>query len=87
MKTAKTISWLIVSGVLITGTAWYESGSFTVAAMAAFWACLLKTPVYWLHEHFWHREPRKAAKRVRVSLPVLECQLCRSEPVVCGELF
>lgn len=51
----KTISWLIVSGILIAGCGWYETGNLTIALMSAFWACVLKTPIYWVHELIWSR--------------------------------
>jgi hypothetical protein len=41
------------SYVLIAATAWYESGSVWVGLLASLWACIVKTPVYSLHEHFW----------------------------------
>lgn len=49
----KTISWLAISYVLIASTAWYESGSLSVGLLAAFWASLIKTPIYSLHESLW----------------------------------
>jgi uncharacterized membrane protein len=75
MKSAwKTASWLAVSGVLITATAWFESGSFWVGLMAALWACTLKTPVYWLHEVCWEGRKKPAARRQ--PLEVLPCVCC-----------
>lgn len=65
-STFKTISWLVVSGIASTG--WYESGSFKVGLFAAFWACLLKTPIYWLHEVLWER--RKGKKTAEQPVPV-----------------
>ena len=79
----KTVSWLIVSGILITLTAWFESGSFTVAIMTAFWASIIKTPVYSLHEALWGRFIFKKPAPVldRYPLPVLEsapCLMCKA---------
>ena len=59
-KTAvKSISWLFVSGVLITFTVWLETGSFKAALVSATMACLIKTPVYSVHEttfeHLWNK--------------------------------
>lgn len=56
----KTISWLIVSGLLIAGSVYAETHSLKAATIAAFWACLVKTPVYWLHEIIWDRAGIKA---------------------------
>jgi uncharacterized membrane protein len=52
---AKTVSWLVVSGILITCTGWFESGSFMVGFMTAVWASIIKTPIYSLHEALWGR--------------------------------
>ncbi len=49
----KTVSWLVVSYILIASTVWYESGSIWIALVAALWASLLKTPAYSVHEHIW----------------------------------
>ena len=51
----KTVSWLAVSYILIAATVWYESGNLSVALLAAFWACVIKTPIYSLHESLWGR--------------------------------
>ena len=69
---AKTISWLIVSGILIAGCSWFESGNFTVGLMAAFWACMLKTPVYWIHEIMWDKTGHKTPK----ANPQVVCVAC-----------
>ena len=52
----KTVSWLVVSGILIAGCGYFETGSLKVAVMSAFWACILKTPIYWIHvnKHYKH---------------------------------
>lgn len=63
---SKTISWLAVSYVLIAGTAWYESGNWKVGLLAALWACVIKTPVYSLHEAIWGKIIFKDAKPVLV---------------------
>lgn len=49
----KTLSWLVISYLLICSTAWYESGNLTIGMWAALWACIIKTPVYWFHEAIW----------------------------------
>lgn len=51
----KTLSWLTISYILIAATAWYESGNLTIGLFAAFWATLIKTPVYAIHESLWGR--------------------------------
>lgn len=51
----KTLSWLLVSGLLIFGAAYYETRSTHLSLMAAFWACALKTPVYFVHEALFER--------------------------------
>lgn len=58
----KTISWLVVSGILIAGCSWFESGSLMVGLMAAFWACVFKTPIYWIHEIVWDKAGCKTPK-------------------------
>jgi uncharacterized membrane protein len=52
----KTLSWLLVSGILIFGAAYVETRIFAVSFMTAVWACALKTPVYWVHEALWERK-------------------------------
>ena len=49
----KTVSWMIVSFILIAATGWYEFGNLWVAVMASAWATLFKIPLYSLHEHLW----------------------------------
>ena len=51
----KTVSWLFVSGILIAVAGYVETGNGKAAIMAAFWACVFKTPVYWFHEFLWER--------------------------------
>jgi uncharacterized membrane protein len=51
----KTASWALVSGVLIFGTAYYETRMVWASFMAALFAVLLKTPVYTLHDMIWER--------------------------------
>lgn len=55
----KTISWLIVSGVLIAACNWYEIGDLKTACLGAFWSCVFKTPVYWIHELIWNKKVKK----------------------------
>ena len=69
---AKTISWLIVSGILIAGCSWFESGNLAVGLMAAFWACILKTPVYCIHEIMWDKTGHKTPK----ANPKVVCVAC-----------
>lgn len=51
----KTMSWYVISFVIITLTGFYEFRSWKLAALTAFWASLIKTPVYTIHEHWWGR--------------------------------
>lgn len=51
----KTLSWLMVSGLIIFASALYECGSVRLALWAALIASFLKTPVYWLHEVAWSK--------------------------------
>lgn len=51
----KTISWMIVSSIMIAGCAWFASGSLIVGLMAAFWANFIKLPLYYAHEAVWGR--------------------------------
>lgn len=68
-KTAiKSISWLLVSGVLITCTVWVETGSFKAALVSAIMACLIKTPVYSMHETAFERIWDRAKLRREVGL-------------------
>lgn len=59
---AKTCTWLLLSGLLIFGAAYIETQRFYVSFMTAAWACIIKTPAYWAHEHVWEAWAyRKAA--------------------------
>lgn len=51
----KTASWMIASGVLIAVAGYAETGNLKTAVMASFWACLFKTPIYWVHEVIWEK--------------------------------
>lgn len=77
---AKTVSWLVISGLIIAAPTWYETGSVGTAFLVAFWACLFKTPVYWLHELGWQRaKPAKGLQPVAVARRVHAArQLCHS---------
>lgn len=55
----KTVSWLVVSGVIIAIPTYLKTNSFVTALEVAGAACVLKTPVYWLHEVVWHRNKNK----------------------------
>jgi uncharacterized membrane protein len=56
----KSLSWALVSGLLIFLTAWTETGMFKAAVMTAIVSCLLKTPFYSIHEFLfdaaWNRK-------------------------------
>lgn len=72
----KTVSWLCVSGVLIALTAWFESGSLMVGLMTAFWASLIKTPVYSLHESLWGKIIFKDKPKETHNVITFECSVC-----------
>lgn len=71
----KTASWAVVSFFLILGievathVAMHGSaglrGFLATAGSGVFLACVLKTPVYFVHERIWHR--RKPAPRYEPS--------------------
>lgn len=82
---AKTLSWMLVSGVIIALPTLATTGSLMTALEVAFWACLFKTPVYWLHEVAWNGRKRKhieqrleqAVAKVRVTRPLtVLCPAC-----------
>lgn len=68
----KTVSWLIVSGILISACNWYEMRDLKVAVIAAFWGCVFKTPVYWFHEKLWSNKSTK----IEPVNPNVVCQAC-----------
>lgn len=68
----KTISWLIVSYVVIAATVWYESGNLYVAMTATLWACIIKTPVYSLHEALWGRLIFKKQQTTEIQVQQIE---------------
>lgn len=51
----KTVSWAVVSGVLIGTTAYVETGSVRAALVTALVSASLKTPIYTIHEMAWKR--------------------------------
>ena len=63
--TVKTVSWVIVSGLVIFVAAYTETRMPVASFMTAFWACLLKTPFYSVHEvvfeRLWHGKPEETA--------------------------
>jgi uncharacterized membrane protein len=69
----KTLSWLIVSGILIAFCGYMETGSALVAIKASVWACILKTPVYWVHELIWSKAKDAGPKIVE---PEVVCEAC-----------
>lgn len=73
---AKTVSWLVVSGLLIAVCTWFESGSLAIGLVAAFWACLLKTPIYWVHEALW--EQKKLRSVQNAACCGKKCAVCQS---------
>jgi uncharacterized membrane protein len=70
----KTVSWLVVSGILIAGCGYFETGNLKVAVMSAFWACVLKTPIYWIHELFWSRIGAEKIKPVPAEIVCDACE-------------
>lgn len=85
---AKTMSWMLVSGVIIAIPTLVTTGSLVTALGVAFWACLFKTPVYWLHEVVWSGRKQKAVEKrfdqtttkvqtkTRNSVPMVPCSMC-----------
>lgn len=69
----KTVSWLVVSGILIAGCGYFETGNLRIALMSAFWACVLKTPIYWIHELIW---TGIGAEKVKPVAPEIVCNAC-----------
>lgn len=49
----KTLSWAVLSGILIGTTAYVETGSIKAAFVTALVASMLKTPLYTIHEMAW----------------------------------
>ena len=73
----KTISWLVISYILIAATAWYESGNLTIGLLAAFWATIIKTPVYSLHESLWGKIIFKAKPQEHHhNVITFKCSVC-----------
>lgn len=72
---AKTLSWAVVSGMLIFGSAYISTGLIRESLTAAFFACLLKTPVYAAHEpafEWAYKRFKRKPKQTRFPLPVIE---------------
>jgi len=61
----KTLTWALVSGVLIGGAAYWETRNVWVAFVTAVWAVSLKTPAYTVHEWLWN----KATGHHKMHLP------------------
>ncbi len=70
----KTVSWLVVSGILIAGCAYYETQNLSLALMSACWACVLKTPIYWIHELAWTRIGVKTIQPVSSEIVCDACE-------------
>ena len=70
----KTVSWLVVSGILIAGCAYYETRNLKIALMSAFLTCLLKTPIYWIHELVWTRIGVKTIQPVSSEIVCDACE-------------
>lgn len=58
----KTVSWALVSGVLIFGSAYSATGLVRESLLAACFASLLKTPVYAAHEPLFERIYKRFTK-------------------------
>lgn len=52
----KTLTWLLVSGLVIWASAYIEIRDIHLSFMTALWAGSLKTPFYWVHEALWERK-------------------------------
>lgn len=58
---AKSISWAVVSGIIIGITAYVETANLKAAFVTALVSALLKTPIYSLHELAWGKGSKKKA--------------------------
>lgn len=76
----KTMSWLIVSGILIAVCGYAETGSVKVAVMSAFWACVLKTPIYWIHELIWSKAAKVCVDPVSPDVVCMACEQAIQAP-------
>lgn len=58
----KSLSWAVVSGLIIFTTALVETGMYKAALITALVSALLKTPFYSVHEvafdALWHRKQK-----------------------------
>jgi uncharacterized membrane protein len=61
----KSLSWAVVSGIIIGVTAYTQSNSYKLAFITALVSVCLKTPFYSAHEvafdAFWHRKDKKVS--------------------------
>lgn len=71
----KTISWLIVSGLLIAVCNYWEVRNLKLAIMSSFWACVFKTPIYWIHEYVWSKSKIEPIKTIEPTVVCDACQL------------
>lgn len=76
----KTMSWLIVSGILIAVCAYAETGSVKVAVTSALWACILKTPIYWAHEILWSKVSGATVNHVSPDVVCVACEQAMKAP-------
>lgn len=51
----KTVSWLVVSFIMIAGCTWWSSGNLWIGLLASATATPVKIVVYAIHEHVWGR--------------------------------
>lgn len=59
----KTVSWRIISLVIVCGVTWVVSGSIELTLKIGIFDTLLKMLSYYGHERYWHRK-YKAAKKL-----------------------
>jgi hypothetical protein len=61
-NSAKTLSWMIVSGIVICLSVGISTGQWWAAFIGTVWSCLTKMPVYsvhdWVWDHLWPKQSR-----------------------------
>jgi uncharacterized membrane protein len=76
MKTVyKSLSWAVVSGIIIGTTAFIECGSLKTALVTALVASLLKTPFYSVHECMWNWDWKRNERTRTIQVEIVEPEL------------
>jgi len=65
---AKTLSWAVVSAIIIGTTTYVETTNVQAALVTALVASMLKTPVYHVHEMAWNRIKKQKKERNTIKL-------------------